>query len=200
MSKTTTVKTLVPVETYLESGIQIGTKFKTKDMAPFIHKINPKNGVAILDIQKIDQKLQEGIKFLAKYNPEDILVVCRRENGWKAAKKFAKTIGAKYYVGRYPAGVVTNSQLKTFIEPKVMFVADPRSDKNAVHDAFLMKLPVIALSDSNNTFQNIDVAIVCNNKGSKSLATVYWILTNQYLKETGKTKSGSEIPLSEFSE
>ena len=49
--------TLVPVETYLESGIQIGTKFKTKFMQKYIHKVNPKNGVAILDLQKIDQKL-----------------------------------------------------------------------------------------------------------------------------------------------
>ena len=70
---------LIEVETYLESGIQIGTKFKTKDMSEYIHKVNPQNGVAILDIQKIDEKLKNGIKFLSQYNPEDILVVCRRE-------------------------------------------------------------------------------------------------------------------------
>ncbi len=85
-------KTLVPVETYLESGIQVGTKFKTKFMQKYIHKVNPKNGVAILDLEKVDQKLRAGANFLAKYKPEDILVVCRRENGWKGAKKFAKTI------------------------------------------------------------------------------------------------------------
>jgi|TARA_Y100000310_G_scaffold325821_1_gene389899 small subunit ribosomal protein S2 len=184
--KKTASKTLVSVEEYLESGIQIGTKFKTKSMEPFIHKVNPKNGIALFDIQKVDQKLQAGAKFLAKYNPEDILVVCRRENGWKAAKKFAKSIGAKYYVGRYPAGVITNPQLKTFIEPKVMFVADPRGDKNAVKDAFLMKLPIVALCDTNNTLRNVDVAIVCNNKGTKSLGLVYWILANEYLKATGQ--------------
>ena len=42
---------LVAVEQYLESGIQIGTKYKTKDMSEYIHKVNPQNGVAILDIQ-----------------------------------------------------------------------------------------------------------------------------------------------------
>jgi len=186
---------LVAVEQYLESGIQIGTKYKTKDMGEYIHKVNPQNGVAILDIQKIDDKLKDGIKFLTQYNAEDILVVCRRENGWKAAKKFAESIGAKYYVGRYPAGVITNPQLKTFIEPKLIFVADPRMDKNAVKDAYLMNLPVLALCDSNNTFQNIDMSIICNNKGSKSLSLVYWLLTNGYLKSKGIKK---EIPLESF--
>ena len=50
-------KTLVPVETYLESGIQVGTKFKTKFMQQYIHKVNPKNGVAILDLEKVDLDL-----------------------------------------------------------------------------------------------------------------------------------------------
>lgn len=179
-------KTLVPVETYLESGIQVGTKFKTKFMQQYIHKVNPKNGVAILDLEKIDQKLREGANFLAKYKPEDILVVCRRENGWKGAKNFAKTIGAKYFVGRYPAGIITNSQLDTFMEPKLMFVADPRGDKNAVKDAYKVNIPILALCDSNNTLRNIDVAIVCNNKGAKSLGLVYWTLANEYLKATGQ--------------
>ena len=199
MSETATTN-LVNVESYLESGIQIGTRFKTKAMSEYIHKVNPKNGVAILDIQKIDQKLKEGAAFLSKYNPEDILVVCRRENGWKAAKKFAETIGAKYFVGRYPAGIITNPQLDTFIEPKVMFVADPRGDKNAVHDAYLIGIPLIALCDSNNTFQKVDVSIICNNKGSKSLGLVYWALTNAYLKNKGKVKKGSEVALEEFIE
>ena len=39
----TKTKTLVSVEEYLESGIQIGTKFRTKSMEKFIHKVNPKN-------------------------------------------------------------------------------------------------------------------------------------------------------------
>lgn len=177
---------LVTVDQYLESGIQIGTKFKTKDMAEYIHKVNPKNGVAILDVQKIDDKLKSGAEFLAKYNPEDILVVCRRENGWKAAKKFAEVIGAKYYVGRYPAGVITNPQLKTFLEPKLMFVADPRGDKNAVKDAYLMKVPILALCDTNNTLRTVDVVIACNNKGAKSLGLIYWILATEYLKATGQ--------------
>ncbi len=182
----TKTKTLVSVEEYLESGIQIGTKFRTKSMEKFIHKVNPKNGIAIFDIQKVDQTLQNGANFLAKYKPEDILIVCRRENGWKAAKKFAKTIGAKFYVGRYPAGVITNPQLKTFIEPGLMFVADPRGDKNAVKDAYLMKIPILALCDTNNTLRNVDVAIACNNKGAKSLGLVYWILATEYLKVTGQ--------------
>jgi len=176
---------LIDSKEYLKSGIHIGTKFKTKYMAKFIYKTRP-DGLSVLNLQQIDERVALAANFLAQYEPDEILITCRRENGWKAAKKFAKTIGAKFYVGRYPAGVITNPQLKTFIEPGLMFVADPRGDKNAVKDAYLMKIPILALCDTNNTLRNVDVAIACNNKGAKSLGLVYWILATEYLKATGQ--------------
>ena len=187
--------TLVPVEKYLSAGIHIGTKFRTKDMAEYIYKINP-NGLAILNVQRIDEKLREAAQYLAKFEPKDMLIVGRRENSWTPVKKFAETIGARYYVGRYPAGVITNPNLDTFIEPKVLLVADPWLDKNAIKDAVSIKIPVIGLCDSNNVTKNVDVIIPCNNKGSKSLSIVFWILTNEFLKAKGiKAK---ELKLEDF--
>ncbi len=195
----TAEKLLVPLEKYLSSGVHIGTKFKTKSMAPFIYKINPA-GLSVLNVQKIDERLDIGAKFLAQFEPKDILIVSRRENGWKAAKKFATLIGAKCYTGRYPAGVLTNQQLSTFIEPKVILITDPWPDKNATVDAKSIGIPIAALCDSNNTTQNIDLVIPCNNKGANSLGLVYWILTNQYLKHKGILPKNKEIdvPISEF--
>jgi len=165
-------------------------------MGRFIYKTNP-NGLHILDVQMVDDRIKLAGKFLAKYDPDEIVIVSRRENGWKPAKEFGKAIKAKFFTGRYPAGVLTNPSLKTFIEPKVMIVTDPWTDKNAVHDAVLVGLPIVALCDTNNTLQNIDIAIPCNNKGSKSLGLVYWLLANYYLKERGELK-GKQLNQDKF--
>ena len=194
-----TEQLLVPLEQYLAAGIHIGTKFRTKDMEPFIYKINP-NGLCILNVQKIDERLQIAAKLLAKYEPEDILIVCRRENGWQAVKNFAKITGVKFYAGRYPAGVITNTNLDNYFEPKLMLVVDPWPDKNAVHDALISGVPIIALCDSNNTTNNIDFIVPSNNKGSKSLGLIFWILANNYLRERGTLPKNKEIeiPLADF--
>jgi len=186
--------TLVPVEKYLSAGAHIGTKFKTKSLGPFIYKVNPA-GLYILNVHMIDERLKMIAKFLAKYDPEEILVICRRENGWKAVKTFAKLTKVKYFTGRYPAGVLTNPELETFIEPKVILICDPWPDKNAVHDAKLVGIPIIGLCDTNNTTQNIDIVIPCNNKGSKSLALIFWILSNQFLKEKGSLPRDKDLDL-----
>ncbi len=192
---------LVPLEQYLAAGIHIGTKFKTKSMGPFIYKINA-NGLAILNVQKIDERLRIAAKLLAKYDPKEILVISRRENGWKPTKQFAKLTGVNYYTGRYPAGTMTNIKLENFIEPKIILVTDPWPDKNAIHDSVLMGIPVIGFCDSNNTTNNVDLVIPCNNKGAKSLALVFWILANEYMKERGLLDRDKQIDISldDFSE
>ncbi len=189
-------KTTIPTETYLSSGTHIGTKVKTKDMSRFVYKTNP-IGLNIIDVQVIDERLKQAGKFLARYSPEEILVISRRENGWKPVRAFSKVTGAKKFTGRYPAGVLTNPNLETFTEPKVLLVTDPWTDKNAVHDAVIAGIPIIALCDTNNTTQNVDFAIPCNNKGAKSLALVYWVLASYYLKERKELK-GKELDKSAF--
>ena len=181
---TETETLLVPLEQYLASGVHIGTKFRTKHMMPYIYKINP-NGLAVLNIQEIDRRILLAAKILGKYAPEDILVVGRRENAWTAVRAFAKVTGMRFFAGRYPAGIITNINLETYFEPKIMLVVDPFPDKNAVHDALISGIPVVALCDSNNTTENVDFVIPCNNKGSKSIGLVFYILASKYLQERG---------------
>ena len=176
---------LVPLDEYLKVGIHIGTKFKTKYMAPFIYKTRP-DGLVVLNVQEIDKRIKLAANLISQYNPEDILVVCRRENGWKSISLFSKLTGIKIFAGRYPPGILTNPNLKTFMETKLILVVDPWPDKNIVRDAIKIGIPVIALCDTNNETNNLDLVVPCNNKGKKSLGLIFWILAREYLNAKNK--------------
>jgi small subunit ribosomal protein S2 len=179
---------LVPNDEYLKSGIHIGTKFRTKYMENFIYKTRP-DGLSVLNVQKIDERIKLAGNMMSHFNPEDVLIVCRRETGWKAVKLFSEITGCKFFAGRYPPGVLTNPSLKNFLEAKLILVADAWPDKNAVEDALKIGIPVIALCDTNNQSNNIDLVVPCNNKGKKSLGLVFYLLAKIYVEKRGLMKA-----------
>jgi len=183
---------LVPSDQYLKSGIHIGTKFKTKYMEKFIYKTRS-DGLSVLNLEKIDERIRIAANFLSQYEPEDILAVSRRENGWKGIKLFGKLTGAKIFAGRYPPGTLTNPGLETFTEAKILLVTDPWPDKNTIEDATKSGMPIIALCDTNNQSNKIDLVVPCNNKGKKSLGLFFYILTREYLRNKGIIKKDEEL-------
>ena len=192
---------LVPQDVYLKSGIHIGTKFRTKYMDAFIYKTRP-DGLSVLNLQKIDERIRMAANVLSQYAPEDILICSRRENGWKAVKAFGKHTGMRVFAGRYPPGILTNPKLDTFIEVKAILATDSWPDRNAIKDAIQIGLPVIALCDTNNQSNQIDLVVPCNNKGKKSLGLLFYILAREYLKLRGILGADQEPPfaLDEFTE
>jgi small subunit ribosomal protein S2 len=186
---------LVPIDQYLKAGIHIGTKFRTRYMDNFIYKSRP-DGLYVLNLQRIDERIGIAGKFLAKYEPQDILVVCRRENGWKPVKAFSKATGVRVFPGRYPPGILTNKNLEDFIEIKVLVVVDAWPDRNAINDAIKAGVPVVALCDTNNQTNNIDLVVPCNNKGKKALGILFHILATQYLRERGTLPRDKELEIS----
>jgi small subunit ribosomal protein S2 len=192
---------LIDSKIYLKSGIHIGTKFQTKYMNKFIYKIR-NDGLKVLNLQQIDERIKVMISFLSHYEPEEILFVCRRENGWKAVKKMAELLGIKVIAGRYPPGMMTNPNLKIYTEKKVLIVADPWPDRNAVNDAMMIGIPVIGLCDTNNQSNNIDLVVPCNNKGKKSLGLLVYLVTKGYMLNKGLIKSEKEFTaeLDDFSD
>jgi len=185
-------KFLVPTNEYLKSGIHIGTKFKTRYMEKFIYKTRP-DGLSVLNLQKIDERINIAAKFLSQYNPEDILIVGRRESSWKPIKLFGKVTGVKVFAGRYPPGILTNPNLDIYIEIKVLLVVDSGPDRNAVIDALKMGIPIIAICDTNNQSNNIDLVIPANNKGKKSLGLFFWVLAREYLRNRNIIKKNEEL-------
>lgn len=182
---------LVPQDQYLKSGIHIGTKFKTKHMDAFIYKTRP-DGLSVLNLQRIDERLRLAAKLLANYKPEEILVVSRRENGWKPVKAFSRHTGAHAFAGRYAPGVLTNPKLERYMEVKIIIVTDSWPDRNAIRDSMQVGIPVIGLCDTNNQSNEIDFVLPCNNKGKKSLGLVFYVLAREYLRETGKLGKDEE--------
>ncbi len=191
---------LVATDVYLKSGIHIGTKFKTKYMDQFIYKTRP-DGLSVLNLQKIDERIRMAANMVSKYAPEDILIISRRENGWKAVKKFGEVTGIRVFAGRYPPGILTNPGLPTFTETKLIVVTDSGPDKNAVDDAVRVGIPVVGLCDTNNQSNNIDLVVPCNNKGKKSLGLFFYLLAREYKKKRGLIQGDDlGVPLEDFME
>ena len=183
---------LVSTDQYLKAGIHIGTKFRTKYMEKFIYKTRP-DGLSVLNLQQIDERIRICANFLSHYTPEEIIVVSRRENGWKSIRMLSKLTGIRVFAGRYPPGILTNPNLDKFIEAKIILVTDSWPDRNVISDAMKIGIPVIALCDTNNQSNNIDLVVPCNNKGKKSLGLFFWILAKEYMKKRGMIKNDSEF-------
>lgn len=172
---------LVAEDLYLTSGVHIGTQQKSADMRRFIFKVR-NDGLYVLDIKSTDERIRTAAQFLSRYEPERVLVVCQRQYGQKPARTFAKNIGAKAIVGRFVPGTLTNPRLPTYFEPDIIVVTDPSADQQALKEAVNIGIPVLALCDANNDLKYVDLAIPANNKGRRSLALVYWLLTREVVK------------------
>src|SRR5438552_14238698 len=92
---------LVPEDVYLTSGVLIGTQQKSADMKPFIYKVRI-DGLYVLDIKKTDTRIREGSRFLARFKPENILIVAARQYGQKPARTFAPICFANSRAGFWP--------------------------------------------------------------------------------------------------
>ena len=150
-------------------------------MNNFTYKIRP-DGLAIFDVKKIDDQLRIITKYLAKFKPEEILIVCKKENGEKPLKMLSMATGIKTITGRYLPGILTNPNNESYFEPKIVVVTDTWYDKQALNDAVKSGAVIIALCNTHTVTSNIDIVMPCNNRGHKSLALVYWIIAREYAK------------------
>ena len=185
MTETESKELLIDEDTFLTCGVHIGTKQKSRDMEPYVHKVR-EDGLRILNVNLTSEKIVEAANFLKEQEPQDVLVVSARQYGWKPAKKFADTCGFRCIAGRFTPGRLTNPEMRTFIEPKIIILTDPAADAQAFREAINIKIPVIAMCDSNNLTNNVDLIIPGNNKGRRSLALIYWLLSREILRIRGE--------------
>ena len=174
-------KLLVSAEEYKRASVIIGTKVITGYMEQYVYKRRA-DGLAIIDVEKTDEKIQAAANFLAQFEPKDILIFCKREAGWQPVERFGELFGARTFMRRYPAGVITNPVLPNFFEPKVLMTVDPWIDKNAIFDAMRLGIPVLSICDTNNVTNNLDLVIPANNKTKSSIALIFYLIAKGYAK------------------
>ncbi|PKK85734.1 MAG: 30S ribosomal protein S2 [Thermoplasmata archaeon HGW-Thermoplasmata-1] len=190
---------LASEDLYLTSGVHIGTQQKTADMKEFIYRVR-NDGLYVLDVEKTDSHLKTAGKLIARYDPARVLFVSARQYGQKPIKKAARTLGSMAIAGRFMPGTMTNPRVENYVEPELLVLTDPIGDAQALREAVNTGIPVIGLCDTNNETKYMDVIIPTNNKGRKSLALVYWLLTREVLKNRGQIKTYDEFeaPVEEF--
>jgi len=175
---------LIPLEEYVKAGIYLGTRVVTPDMKPFVYRRRA-DGLAIFNTDTIDEKLKEGIAYFAKFAPEEVVLVCKRQAGWKAAQKFADITGIKVFTKKYPAGILTNKILPDFFENELTIVTDQWVDRNALNDTLKVKKKVLMICDTNNFAKGANQIIIGNNKSEKSLGVIFYLLTRGYCNARG---------------
>ena len=181
---------LISLEDYVRTGIHLGTKVITPDMKKFVYRRRA-DSIGVLNTTLIDENIKKAIEIISKYSPSEIMLVCKREAGWEAAKILESVLGWKVFTKKYPSGIMTNIQLEKFYEPELVIVCDPWVDHNTLNDAVRTNKKVIALCDTNNFTKNVNLIIPCNNKGSKSLGLVFYLLARGY---TEKRNINAKLP------
>ena len=175
---------LVPLEEYVKAGIYLGTRVVTPNMKPFVYRRRA-DGLAIFNTDTIDEKLKEGIEYLSQFAPEDVILICKRQAGWRAAEKFSEVTGIRVFTKKYPAGILTNKILSDFFENELTIITDQWVDKNALNDTLTVHKKVLMICDTNNFSQHADKIIIGNNKSEKSLGIIFYLLARGYCKARG---------------
>jgi len=185
---------LIPLEDYVKSGIYLGTRVVTPTMKQFVYRRRA-DGLAIFNTDIIDEKLKEGIEYLSQFAPEDVILACKRQAGWRAAEMFSKATGIRVFAKKYPAGILTNTRLPDFFETELTIVTDSWLDKNALNDTLNVHKKILMICDTNNFSQGANKIIIGNNKSGKSLGVIFYLLARGYCKARGIE---ADIPDLEF--
>ncbi len=189
---------LIPEDTYLTSGVHIGTQQKSASMRRFVYKVRF-DGLHVLDVRETDRRIRYAAKFLARVPADRILAVSQRQYGQKPVRVFSKAIGAVSFAERFVPGCLTNPNLPEYFEPKVLVVTDPATDQQALSEAVSIGIPVVGLCDVNNETRNVDLVIPANNKGRVALATVYWLLAREVLRaRAGGAEVDYQLTIDDF--
>jgi len=176
----------------LSTGIRVGTQVKTKFMKPFITKASPE-GLYMIDLDISLDRIKTAAKFINRTGLDKVIVCSGREYANTPVEKFCEITGTIQMLGRFMPGTLTNPSLPYYIEPSLLLISDPQVDDQAITEATNAGIPVIGISNTDNITAKLDLVIPANNRGRKSLATVYWLLAREILMDKGELKENESM-------
>jgi small subunit ribosomal protein S2 len=168
----------------LATGIRIGTPVRTKTMEKFTARPRP-DGLHMIDYAKTLERIDVAGKFIAATGAKNTVVYTSREHGAVAVEKFCELTGALPRIGRFMPGTFTNPLFPGHLDAELVVVADPMSDQQAMVEAGKLGVPVIAVCDTDNVTDDIDLVIPGNNRGRKAMAAIFWLLARSTLTYAG---------------
>lgn len=179
----------------LATGIRIGTPVRTKTMERFTARPRP-DGLHMIDYSKTLERIDIAGKFIATTGPHNTVVYTSREHATVAVEKFCEVTGALPLIGRFMPGTFTNPLYPGHLDAELVVVADPMSDTQAIVEAGSLGVPLIAVCDTDNITDDIDLVIPGNNRGRKAVAAIFWLLARATLTHAGLIASDQPMKYS----
>lgn len=161
----------------MKCSCHLGGDTSDINMRPYIFG-KRSDKISVIDIDMMWKKMVLAARaFLAIPDPKSIVVVSNKSFGRKAVLKFCEATGATPITGRFIPGGFSNFEIPNCSEPRLLIAADAYSDKQTIEECAKTKTPVIALCNTDNSLNFIDLAIPMNNRSPSALGAGFCILS-----------------------
>ncbi len=188
------------IKKLLLCNVHLGKKVCNNLMKIYVWK-KRKDGIFIINISKTLKKINLAARaIVAIKNPNDIIAISNETISQRAIIKFAQYTGCQIILGRWTPGKFTNQSCKTFSEPQLIILTDPKANMQPLNESSFVNIPTIAFCNTEAELKFVDIAIPGNNINKHSVALLWWMLSREVLRMRGNISRLDEwdIPIDFF--